>query len=117
MLINSFGHWDGCLFQAGCLLTLLAIRASVFSKLGTYFNKYSIHMYFPFKQFGIIFLLILDSLQCVIKSYILTTKQLIMHYCKKKIDVDKHAGAKRILILKVPMKQKMMLPQWIDLAK
>ena len=35
--------------------------------------------YFPFNHFGKFFLLILDSLQCVINSYILTTKQLILY--------------------------------------
>ena len=33
---------------------------------------------------------------CVINSYILTTKQLILYsYCKEKVDVDKLAGAER----------------------
>ena len=34
---------------------------------------------------------------CVINSYILTTKQLILYwYCKEKIDVDKLASAERV---------------------
>ena len=50
--------------------------------------------YFPSKQFGGNFLFKLDRLQCVINSYILTTKQLILSwYGKEKIDVDKLAGA------------------------
>ena len=56
------------------------------------------HSYFPFKQLGRIFLFILHSLQCVINSYILTTKQLILYwYCKEKIDVDKLTGAERLI--------------------
>ena len=50
--------------------------------------------YFPSKQFGGNFLFKLDRLQCVINSYILTTKQLILSwYGKEKIDVDKLVGA------------------------
>ena len=55
--------------------------------------------YIPFKQFGRILLFILDSLQCFINSYNLTTKQLILYrYCKEKIDVDKPARAERVKI-------------------
>ena len=35
------------------------------------------------------------SLQGLINSYILTTKQAIL-YCKEKIDIDKLAGAERV---------------------
>ena len=49
---------------------------------------------------GRTFLFIMESLQCAINTYILTTKQLILYRnCKEKIDVNKQAGAERLRLL------------------
>ena len=49
------------------------------------------------KTVGRIFLFILEHIECVISSYILTRKPHISCcYCKEKIDVNKLAGAERV---------------------
>ena len=75
-----------------CILTFSAPNLTIDVLL----NSPKWYPYFPFKQFGRVFLFILDSLQCVTNSYILIIKQLILCYCKKKIDVNKLAGGERV---------------------
>ena len=60
-------------------------------------NSPKFYPYFSFKHVERILFFILDSLQYVTDSYILTTKQRILYWCcKEKIDVDKIAGAESV---------------------